>query len=231
MFSTVFKGQRRTKLKAALMPVPWRRIIGEYCLFYSRLSRADQRELDGHIQVFLAEKQFEGCGGFAVEDEYRVCIAAQACLLLLHRETDYYPGLRSILVYPTMYVVPTTRYAGSGVMADVREYRAGESWPARKQRYADWARVMRAEYEQLRARIQHGEPTLLREYGATNPVEFFAVATECFFGKPHELQQRHPELYEQMRWYYKQDPRGGVAITGNLAKRLLFNWLRRKTCK
>jgi hypothetical protein len=262
MFSTVFKGQRRTKLKAALLPAPWRRIIGEYCFFYSRLSRADQRELDGHIQVFLAEKQFEGCGGFAVEDEYRVCIAAQACLLLLHRETDYYPGLRSILVYPTMYVVPTTRYAGSGVMADVREYRVGESWPhgavvlawdevyrglaapdsgynvtlhefahqldyedggyadgfplvghgeswpARKQRYADWARVMRAEYEQLRARVQHSEPTLLREYGATNPAEFFAVTTECFFGKPHELQQRHPELYEQMRWYYKQDPAG-----------------------
>jgi Mlc titration factor MtfA (ptsG expression regulator) len=39
--------------------------------------------------VFLAEKHFEGCGGLALTDEIRVTIAAQACLLLLHRETDY----------------------------------------------------------------------------------------------------------------------------------------------
>ncbi|CAN5621033.1 hypothetical protein BH20VER1_BH20VER1_04920 [soil metagenome] len=33
-------------------------------------------------------------------DQIRVTIAAQACLLLLHRGTDYYPELTSILVYP-----------------------------------------------------------------------------------------------------------------------------------
>jgi Mlc titration factor MtfA (ptsG expression regulator) len=76
----------------------------------------------------------------------------------------------------------------------------------RKQRYADWSRVMRAEFEQLRSRVQRGEGTTLRDYGATNPAEFFAVATECFFGKSQELQQQHPELYAQMKWYYQQDP-------------------------
>jgi Mlc titration factor MtfA (ptsG expression regulator) len=258
----MFKGTRRTKLKVTPLPIPWRRIIAEYCLFYSHLSATDRRELDGHIQVFLAEKQFEGCDGFVVRDEHRVCIAAQACLLLLHRETDYYPRLRTILVYPAAYVVPTTRSVGSGVMADIQEQRAGESWPqgavvlawdevyrgltapesghnlvlhefahqldfedgghgdgiplvghgeswpARRRRYADWARVMRTEFEQLRSQAQRGEPTLLRGYGATNPAEFFAVATECFFSRPRELQQKHPELYEQMSWYYKQDPAG-----------------------
>ncbi len=82
----------------------------------------------------------------------------------------------------------------------------GESPTAQKRRYADWSRVMRTEYERLRDQVQRGEPTLLRAYGATNPAEFFAVATECFFGKPREMQQRHPELYQQLQWYYQQDP-------------------------
>jgi len=46
----------------------------------------------------------------------------------------------------------------------------------------------------------------LRKYGATNPAEFFAVATEAFFEKPLALRLRHPELYGQLRLYYQQDP-------------------------
>ena len=55
--------------------------------FFRRLSAADQAELLGHIQVFLAEKRFEGCAGLEVTDEMRVVIASQACLLLLHRKS------------------------------------------------------------------------------------------------------------------------------------------------
>ena len=65
---------------------------------------------------------------------------------------------------------------------------------------------MKAEYENLQQQLLRGELTILRDYGATNPAEFFAVATECFFGTPLELQRGHPELYDQMKWYYQQDP-------------------------
>jgi len=47
---------------------------------------------------------------------------------------------------------------------------------------------------------------VLNHYGATNPAEFFAVATEAFFEKPRQLKTRHPELYEQLACYYEQDP-------------------------
>ncbi|MGB0066813.1 MAG: zinc-dependent peptidase, partial [Isosphaeraceae bacterium] len=43
-------------------------------------------------------------------------------------------------------------------------------------------------------------------YGATNPAEFFAVATECFFEKPIPLRRKHPQLYEELKAYYRQDP-------------------------
>ena len=81
-----------------------------------------------------------------------------------------------------------------------------ETYLKRKDRYATWRRIMGTEYERLRVQIQRGESTVMREYGTTNPAEFFAVATETFFGKPQEMQQILPELYDELKWYYRQDP-------------------------
>ena len=91
MFS-FFKQRRRQRLRTQPFPPAWLAIIERNVPIYDRLPQADQRELQGHIQVFLAEKYFEGCGGLELTDEIKVTIAAQACLLLLHRETDYYVG-------------------------------------------------------------------------------------------------------------------------------------------
>ena len=55
---------------------------------------------------------------------------------------------------------------------------------------------------------------MLDQYGATNPAEFFAVATECFFEKPTQLRKKHPELYEELREYYRQDPEQVVSGGG-----------------
>ena len=97
--------RRRKKLRDKPFPPDWVDIIHRTVPFYARLSPDDQRELQGHIQVFLAEKRFEGCGGLTITDEIRVTIAAYACVLLLHRETDYYPLLVTILVYPHTFAV------------------------------------------------------------------------------------------------------------------------------
>jgi MtfA peptidase len=69
-----------------------------------------------------------------------------------------------------------------------------------------WPRVMDREYARLCRAADHGKKTLLDPYGATNPAEFFAVVTECFFDLPWELERRHAELYGVMRDYYRQDP-------------------------
>ena len=69
-----------------------------------------------------------------------------------------------------------------------------------------WVGVMTDEYERLCAAAESGTPTLLDKYGTTNPAEFFAVATECFFEQGVAMRARHPELYEIMRSYYRQDP-------------------------
>ena len=76
-------------------------ILRQNLPIYLKLTADDQLELQGHILVFLNEKTFEGCGGLEINDEIRVTIAAQACLLLLHRDPAYSPTLRTILVYPS----------------------------------------------------------------------------------------------------------------------------------
>jgi MtfA peptidase len=69
-----------------------------------------------------------------------------------------------------------------------------------------WARILSAHYERLRHDVDAGRATVLDEYGATNPAEFFAVATETFFEKPEQLKTAEPDLYDQLRQFYRQDP-------------------------
>lgn len=246
------KERRRRKLLAAPFPPEWRAILQRNVPYFALLSAGEQRELCGAIQVFLAEKRFEGCGGLAIDDEIRVTIAAQACVLLLHRESDYYPGLRTILVYPHGYVAPGARVQPDGTVSEGPQGRLGESWRhgpvvlswddvrrgaadahdghnvvfhefahqldsesgaeealrmlGRRSRYIAWARGLAAEYQRLRDDVAHDRPTPLDDYGATNPSEFFAVVTESFFEQPEAMQRLRPELYEELRAFYRQDP-------------------------
>lgn len=71
--------------------------------------------------------------------------------------------------------------------------------------YAEWVKTMSAEFKRLRDAAADGRATLLDQYGATNPAEFFAVATECFFEKSRQLLQQHAALYGVLRDYYQQD--------------------------
>ena len=72
--------------------------------------------------------------------------------------------------------------------------------------YIAWARTLQKEYHNLRHAVTSNQPALLDEYGAQNPAEFFAVATECFFERPLELRKLLPDLYEELKRFYQQDP-------------------------
>jgi len=120
-------GIRRKRLKSHPFPPAWEKVLEQVPLF-GLLPEPDRQELKGHIQVFLAEKNFEGCGGLALTDEVRLTIAAQACILLLHREAGYYPGLSSIIVYPGEYLAPQVETDESGVVTEGTDRRSGESW-------------------------------------------------------------------------------------------------------
>ena len=210
-----FRNRRRERLRSQPFPPAWLTIIERNVSIYNRLPQADQRELQGHIQVFLSEKHFEGCGGLELTDEIKVTIAAQACLLLLHRETDYYPRLITILVYPHAYVARSVEPIGGGVVLEGETARLGEAWKEgvvvlswddvrrgasdlhdghnvvlhefahqldqqdgtadgapileHRSRYVTWARVLGADYEQLRRDTEQGRRDRARRVRGDQP--------------------------------------------------------------
>jgi Mlc titration factor MtfA (ptsG expression regulator) len=216
------------------------------------LPEEDRRELEGLVQVFLEEKWFEGAGGLELTDEIRVTVAAQACILLLRRDTDVYPELRTVVVYPRAYLARATTQDAAGIVTEGEQLRLGESWDSgtvvlswddvrhgaadihdghnvvlhefahqldqeggatdgtpvlgERSRYISWARVLGWAFEDLQERIEAARKIVLDPYAGTNAAEFFAVATECFFEKPHSLERHRPELYAELRRFYRRDP-------------------------
>ena len=107
-----FQASRRKRVFAKALPKRLINIIEKNVLIYNKLPENFKRELHGHINVLLALKNFEGCGGLKLTDEIKVTIAANASLLLLNKKTDYFPKLSSILVYPSSYIVKESNPMG-----------------------------------------------------------------------------------------------------------------------
>ncbi len=245
------RGANRKRLLAAPFPEEWEQIVEKNVPLYKHLPDSLKQELGGLVNVFIAEKRFEGCGGLEMTDEIKVTIAAQASMLLLSRKTRYFSKLRTILVYPHTYVAKMVSSDGR-ITIDGYSVRLGESWQngpvvlswdsvtggtrniadarnvvlhefahqldqedgvadgapilERRSRYAAWAGVLSEEYEALQKKKKKRRRSVMSKYGATNPAEFFAVATETFFEKPRQMQKRHPDLYDELKDYYKLDP-------------------------
>ena len=73
-------------------------------------------------------------------------------------------------------------------------------------RYASWAAVLGDEFEKHIVAVSKGRKTTIDDYGATNPAEFFAVASETFFEQAKTMKRKHPGLYDELRRYYRLDP-------------------------
>jgi hypothetical protein len=71
--------------------------------------------------------------------------------------------------------------------------------------YRPWAQVMTRNYLALRRGARRARK-VLRQYGATNEAEFFAVATEAFFEKPQQMREQTPDLYAELARFYHREP-------------------------
>ncbi|MCI5107548.1 MAG: zinc-dependent peptidase [Pseudomonadales bacterium] len=243
---------RRRRILARAFPESWLRILQQRLPFFGRLSTHEQQRFKELIRLFLADKQFIGCAGQEINDDIRVTIAAQACLLVLNRPESHYQNLRSILVYPSTFVAKREVRDELGLVSTSHSAMLGESWSQGKVvlawdnvehgvrdlhdgqnvvlhefahqldsesgatngapllltrgGYKSWATVFQMEFEQLQQSVLLHQPSLIDEYGATNPAEFFAVATETFFERPREMAAHHSELYRELSGFFKIDP-------------------------
>ena len=107
-----FTQKRRDRQRSRPFPAGWLAVLDRNVPLYRALSPEHQERVRGDIQVLLAEKHFEGCGGLQLDDEIRVTIAAHGALLMLGGEPHYFPGLTSILVYPSARLLPSRERTG-----------------------------------------------------------------------------------------------------------------------
>ena len=251
---------RRANIKAQAFPKHYRQIIKKRIPYFAQMPTDLQLQLKKHILVFLDEKEFIGFGGIKINDDIRVTVATQACLLLLNRRTNYYPKLKTIAIYPSAFIkkaeqkqLISGQLEGSiNVVSNQESVLAGESWdfgrivlswqdtvegakipddganvvihefahqldqqngPAngfprlsKTTNKKQWTDIMNREFHALVQQKQYNQPSLLSYYGATNPAEFFAVASEVFFEQSAELYHQHNALYTQLKSYYRVDP-------------------------
>lgn len=243
---------RRHRVLNQTFKPEWHAIVRDALPFFPRMSADEQKQLLDLIRLFLAEKKFHGCDGQVIDDTVRIAIAAQACLLLLNRQTSVFPLCRHILVYPEAFMREGEFEGEDGVVSTRSEDLLGESWQEgkvilswddvlfgledfgdgenvvlhefahqldaesgsqdgapllRRNDPAEWKVVMTAAFEVLNESADMEEETLLDPYGATDPAEFFAVATETFFERADEMALDHPALFNELKKYYCVDPR------------------------
>ena len=126
MFSW-FKRRRRRRILSQPFPPEWITYLDENVHHYAYLPTDRQARLRERIQVFVAEKTWVECGGLVIDDEVRVTVAGQACLLVLGVDDYCFDAVRSILVYPGPYAVPGQQRPDR-LLIDEREPRSGEAW-------------------------------------------------------------------------------------------------------
>ncbi|WP_162628845.1 M90 family metallopeptidase [Marinobacter bohaiensis] len=85
--------------------------------------------------------------------------------------------------------------------------------PLRSRRQSqDWQAVFSDAWNRLK-RDAEWRDTVLDPYGATDPAEFFAVATEAFFCTPEALRESEPDLYRCLADFYQLSPADWAART------------------
>jgi len=253
VFWVVFWPRMRIlRIQKQAFPAPWQQTLIERLPFVTKIPTAEQEQLKFLIKAFLADKKFYGCAGQEIDDDIRVTVAAQACLLIMNQGRTPYPDLDSILIYPSTFVATREVANELGLVSTNHIAMLGESWsqgkvvlawdnvqkgvmnlqdghnvvlhefahqldhesgstngaPVLNTRgaYRSWAHIFSEEFEELQKDAVRGRHSLMDHYGATNPAEFFAVATETFFEQPKQMVVYHHELYQQLKDYYKLDP-------------------------
>ena len=124
-----FRKWRRERIlqRSSLDERLWQTVVARYP-FTRTLTAEERASLRERVVLFLHEKSIVGAGGLALRDEMRMCIAAQACMLILNLDLDYYRGWVEVIVYPDEFVAEYEYVDEDGIAHRVEEPMTGESW-------------------------------------------------------------------------------------------------------
>jgi hypothetical protein len=106
----------------------WERLLVANVPLYSGLPDALRSRVRDRIARFIATTRFEGCNGLELTESMVLTVAAQACLLVLNRDGDPYPKLKTVYLYPTTFSSIQKSQDAIGVVTEGVVQRLGESW-------------------------------------------------------------------------------------------------------
>jgi len=124
-----FRAARRRRIleRSPIDDALWAWAIDGHRIF-RWLSPEDRSRLRDLSTIFLAEKRFDPVDGVEFGDEFRVSVAAQACLPLLGLDIDWYSDWSTIIVTPREYGVSKRDVDGSGVVHEYEDEFSGEAF-------------------------------------------------------------------------------------------------------
>ena len=96
--------------------------------FVARFTTNERQQLRVLAAQLLADKQMSAAAGLELTSAMQVSIAVQACLPVLNLGLDWYRGWKSIVVYPSEFLVPRSVTDDDGVVHEYVEPIAGEAW-------------------------------------------------------------------------------------------------------
>lgn len=123
-----FRQRRHKRIAAQPFPAAWVEILDLNAGFIHGKSEAYQTKIRQAIQIIVAEKNWEGCGGLKLTDEHRVTIAAQMARMTASFEADYFDDVLSILIYPAAYLARSQKQIAGGIIVEGNDGRLGEAW-------------------------------------------------------------------------------------------------------
>ncbi len=125
MFSWL-KKRRRKRLAARPFPEAWDQFIRLNVAHVAMLSDENYARLQRWIQIFAAEKYWEGCDGLPITEEMQATISAHAGFMVRGMEDYYYDHLKTILVFPDL-VWRADSVPRGGVVSEAPTARLGEA--------------------------------------------------------------------------------------------------------
>ncbi len=132
IFFTLFLLRRKSAKRKRLNREPfhndWHKYLCDNVEIYNHLPTDIRKKLQDKVKIFVAEKNFEGCGGLELTPLHKVIIAAMACLPIVNGDDNLYPYLRNIIIYPEVYQNKNRSSAGTNIVTETPHYVSGESW-------------------------------------------------------------------------------------------------------
>ncbi len=127
MLFSWLRNRRRRKVVAEPFPAAWEDVLRRNVGHLAWIAEDERDRLRRATQIFVAEREFEGCRGLVMTEEIRVTVAAEASLLVLGLDDFYFDNVPSVLCYPDEFLVPDRQPIGDDLLMEGQSERLGEA--------------------------------------------------------------------------------------------------------